>query len=70
MLFQFNPALLHHLGLFGQVGEHELSKLLSQQVVIGEMRVRARQKFLNGIEPIEEAGGQLDPVRLSVTLLG
>ena len=44
-----------------------------QQVVIGEMCVGACQKFLNGIEPFEEAGGQLDlaePVSHVAWLIG
>src|SRR3989304_7671916 len=44
-----------------QVGNNGRAQC-GQQVVIGEMRVRAYQKFLDGIEPFEEACGELDSV--------
>ncbi len=55
-----------------QVGKNGRAQF-GEQVAVGEMCVHARQKFLNRIEPFEEAGGQLDlvePVSHPVWLIG
>lgn len=44
-----------------QVGNNGRAQF-GQQIVIGERRARACQKFLDGIEPFEKACSQLDSV--------
>lgn len=57
---QIAPA---YAGKPPQIGD-DLGAQFSQQFVEGELRFGLRKERLDGIEPLEEAGGQLDRVML------